>query len=555
MADNITVAPRTSPQPAITPAQTSQTTATPQPQTPAHGTTRSTDHMGGLGACMRGTGAALSTASSAIGRVSVSAYRATVNSSVVAGSGHALKGAAETFLPLHQLGNLGHAAKLRFAAKGDSAKLRNDLQATLTTLKTDGSAASQAAAHAALVEYGTHAGQLRDFFLPLLHKTALIGVSGTSMAFGAGRNTGVAAGDTAVRESNGAPFHDIDGVHAPAVTDDVANLKSAAAQWVLGSVAGGVGNITGEHFVKPLVNLVNRQHLPVSPNALVPDEMVQLMNQLEAGSGDRLRAEVSHQQSDKGAINSDTNKLLGKLCFDSATIGKAHMQGTGALGFAGTVGVGLAVSASAGGLIGAGMALNAALSTIKVPDLAQLRAAVQANAAAAPGTAPQTLANVTNNDLPLFYPHRPPPKAVGTAMREALHDSPLRDPQPNVDLGPLPASTTQRSTAAVVTSTAVNTLSSVANRSFEMLKATPGLFLSTFATPIVARAMPTPELQATVRDVGAGLGIHSAIEPWFDSLAKDIPQTDKAMQARRQEAVNEDAQRRINNAAIAMQAV
>jgi hypothetical protein len=155
--------------------------------------------------------------------------------------------------------------------------------------------------------------------------------------------------------------------------------------------------------------------------AVVPDERVALMNQLEAGAGDRLRETAAQQQQALAHGEKDQSRPLAavenfvegagtKLAAAGAAgaagagvtmaMAGAATGGTAVAAAAATavvgVGVDVAVNAGAGAIHGANKVRHEAKATFEVPKLEDLRAAV------ANGT---PLAEVPTQTVPLFYVH------------------------------------------------------------------------------------------------------------------------------------------------------
>jgi hypothetical protein len=417
------------------------------------------------------------------------------------------------------------------------AQIRSDLQSALGRLKDDNTPFNQTAAHEAVVKYGEHAGTLGDRLLPVFHKAAVVGVAGTSMAFGVGRNTGIATADTAAQRIAGRPRPLGVYAHGKAPAPGLASAGQVAGEWAGGAMLGAVGNVAGEHLVAPAINSVSRQHVKVDSKAIVPDRMVAVMNGLEAGSGDALRAKVETRQADIAGIGSNSNKRIGQVAFDVATAARTAAQGSQQLGFAGTVGIGLAVSAAAGAAIGTTMAIRAARARESVPKMAALEAEVAARQD--PNHERKSPGALAQDEIPLFFTQHPedknPLKLIGSAVGKAVAGSALRDPAPSREPGDAQAPTRPPLTGGDLANTAI----SVARRAVLMAKATTITGTATAITPFVAHQMPTPALQSLVRTTGAAIGIHTAIKPWFDALATDIPQGDKRRHEARQAPVDQ----------------
>ncbi|MDR7149742.1 hypothetical protein J2W49_001697 [Hydrogenophaga palleronii] len=444
---------------------------------------------------------------------------------------------------------------------------------------------AQMSAHEQAVAYGKHSAQMLDRVLPFVLSVARIAVAGTSMAFGLGRNSGAAAGDAAARAARGAEQSGgvISGSAAPASTlssEAVGHsLASGVKQWALGAATGAAGNLAGQFVVTPVLNLMPRQFNPIDARAVVPDETVALMNQLKPGSGNELRDQVKANQGEITNISSASNVKLGQISFDAITAGRFAMQGATPLGVAGQVSVGLAVSATAGAAIGATMAVRQSVATMDIPKIDDLRQAVAAGLA----DGPAMLAQVPTNAVPLFFakhmgaaaPAQAGPldiemggaavasgaeqrsrmaeirdtlKAVGNgltsvvsvpaaAVKQAFVAGPLAEPLPTTP-GAESASTANR-----VRHTVDNVVASGVRRAGEMAAATVGTSAAATVTNMLASAVEGPA-QRAVLALGNAVGIHAAIKPWFDALAKDIPAGDNAMKAKRQESVDAQATQR-----------
>jgi hypothetical protein len=479
------------------------------------------------------------------------ASRATVNASAIVALGDVARGVGNTVLPpaLRVAGQ--HVLSSLQRASANAAAVRGALQTALTALQSPAPGTSpadaQLQAHEALIRYAGSKASYADALLPVLHKASAVGVAGAGMAFGAGRSTGVALADTALRMHRGdeaalgiktAPFRP--GQNG---ADAVVN---AAAQAALGSALGGVGSFVGQAVVAPLVNRINKQTAPVDVKAVVPDEMVALMNQVHPGAGDALRSKASHEQSSNQNIASDRNVAVGQFFFDAANATRAARQEPNQLGLAGNILTGTAVSACAGAAIGATIAINSALANIKVPDMAALRDLAGSPAAARGADALQAL---PHHDVPLFYTKRvdPPPffcAQPGQERAKLIHN-PVTDPVPQAEGRGVPAGNAAPAAPApsAVAST-INALTSMASRGVAMFKATVGNTVVAAMTPAFAASMPTESGATAARAAAAAIGIHTAIKPWFGELAAGIPAADKAIVARRQVAVNEAARQR-----------
>lgn len=439
----------------------------------------------------------------------------------------------------------------------------------------------QADAHMRAVDYGKHAATVIETALPLTHSILKIGVAGTAAAFGVSRGSGLAAGDALGRLERGAT--QAAGVRAgpePAAAALPSSaafnaLGSGAQQWLLGSAAGAVGNMAGQYLAAPLVNMIPRQFAPIDLRAVLPDETVSLMNQLQPGAGDSLRQQVQEAQRDVASINSASNVRLGQIAFDAITAARFAAQGGLPLGVAGQVGIGLAVSSSAGMAIGSVMATRQSVATHEIPDLHALRQAAVTHNATPDSDGAAVLAGVDKNAVPLFFPkqttqarEQPQPRdietghggpvatadapqrgrlatmrdtaqwavhqaarplvAVKQAWSQSLGASPLIDPA---------APGTSGITPRRVLTTTSNVAASVVNRAGEMAKATLTTSLLSTGSAMLASTTTGPARRAILA-LGNAVGIHAAIKPWFNSLVTEIPQGDARIQAHRRQVVS-----------------
>jgi len=436
---------------------------------------------------------------------------------------------------------------------------------------------AQMGAHEQAVEYGKHSAQMLDRVVPFALSVARIGLAGTSMAFGLGRNAGLSAGDALGRLERGAEqsLGFISGSAPAASTLSAKEMGQAVGtglqQWALGAITGAVGNLAGAFVVAPLLNLTPRQFNPIDARAVVPDETVALMNQLKAGSGNELRDQVKAAQSEITNISSESNVRLGQISFDAITAGRFAIQGATPLGVAGQVTAGLAVSATAGAAIGAVMAMRQSVTTVAIPDIAALRHAV----ASAPADGAAALAQVQTNAVPMFFA-----KHTGTAasteggpglpvtnadaeqrgrMAQTLDtikngvigfaSSAAGAVKQNFVASPLyePVPTTPGAESAGMASRIRHTVDNVAGsglrRTGEMAASTWKTNAASTVSSMLASTIESPATQRAALALGNAVGIHTAIKPWFDALATNIPAGDNAMRAQRQESVNASAVR------------
>ena len=537
-------------------------------------------------------------ASQLAGRVGLpQVVEAAANTSVTHATGSKIKDAVmPTLSTVGAVIKTGVKAVKQFSQKPVSSQpLQNALRAELDPAKLAPEDRGQAGdnqikAHQEAIKYGQGSAQWMDRLQPLATSIMRVGVAGTSMAFGVGRNAGLAAGDAVARAEQGRPqsgaVFDNSAAAPGAAPSGPPSLKSmvvsTVTQLFMGSTAGATGNLLGQTVVAPVINLMPRQFAPIDDKAVVPDQVVKDMNTLLPGSGDQLRASVKVQQAEITNISSDSNVTLGQVAFDAVTAARAAALGTTPLGVAGQVGFGLGVSATAGGVIGAVMGVRQSVATVKVPDAAQLSALV-ASGRADGAQALQDLMK-TGNEVPLFFAKhmnatapapststpstsaaagdiesggpvttQAPPLSTAAkagqvvsavasvvttplnAIGAAFKAGPLMDPQPTVEGAP------PRSTLSVAGHTLSNIGASVLNRAGEMVKATTALGVISTVTAAVARPLAEAD-QRVAMAIGGAIGIHTAIKPWFDSSAKDIPAGDAKIKTNRLEVVNAQAQ-------------
>ncbi|AXV77088.1 MULTISPECIES: type III effector protein [Ralstonia solanacearum species complex] len=477
------------------------------------------------------------------------------------------------------LSAVGKAARQAAQLPAPSLPLQRALGADLTQPDR------QMEAHQKAVIYGNHSAQHVDRLVAFLHSVLRLGVAGTSMAFGLGRNSGLAAGDALGRAERGVPQASgvITGSAAPARTmsSQSAFLLAAAGvqQWALGSVTGAAGNLVGQFVAGPVVNMLPRQFQAIDARAVVPQEIVDHMNMLKPGSGNELRDKAKAMQADIANISSESNARLGQISFDSVTAARMAAQGSTPLGVAGQISLGLAVSATAGAMIGAGMAVRQSIATIDVPKRDELLQA----AASAPADGAAALAALSTSPVPLFFakhatmpavaaaadietghaaaaaqPHQQEQMsrmhgvvlqvkqvagAVGSvvtapasAIAKAFVAGPLLEPQPTVE-GAAPSGPVSRATATVS-----NVLASGIRRTALMASSTATTSLMSTGSAMLAGATDGTARRAVLA-LGNAIGIHAAIRPWFNALASHIPVGDNTMRAERQQYVNAQAQR------------
>ncbi len=473
------------------------------------------------------------------------------------------------------LSTVGKAVRQASQAPASSLPLQRALGGDLTQPDR------QMEAHRKAVNYGKHSAQHLDRIVAFLHGVLRLS-AGTSTAFGVGRNAGLAAGDALGRAERGVPQASgvITGSEAPARTmsSQSAFLLAAAGvqQWALGAVTGAAGNLAGQVVAGPIINMLPRQFQAIDARAVVPQEIVALMNALKQGAGNELRDKAKAMQADIANIASDSSVRLGQIAFDSITAARMAAQGGTPLGVAGQISLGLAVSGTAGAVIGAVIAVRQSIATIDVPKADALRAALEL----APADRPAVL---ETHAVPLFFakhaampataaagdietghiataaqPHQQEQMsrmhaavqqvkqmvgglgglvtAPAGAIAKAFTAGPLLEPQPTVE-GAAPSGQASRATATVS-----NVLASGVRRTKLMAESTAVTSLMSTGSAMLASATEGPARRAVLA-LGNAIGIHAAIRPWFNALANDIPAGDNAMRAERQQHVNAQVQR------------
>jgi hypothetical protein len=242
-------------------------------------------------------------------------------------------------------------------------------------------------ANQAAKAYQASRNEKMDVLVAVMHKMAFISLAGTGSAFGLGRNGGRAVSrfftakilgtqaDLGFFVPNKLPITDF---YSAAEVMTEAAVK-ALMEYPFASVFCALGNMVGQHVVAPLINLINRQYEKLDSPLVVSSEIYSLMNEHDAGSGDKLRKEVKKRQENLFALGSEKNIFNGEVGYDIATGVRALSVGTRRLGAKGVISVGVTTSIGAGALIGGLMAANMATATIKVPDPKALREAIDLN--------------------------------------------------------------------------------------------------------------------------------------------------------------------------------
>jgi hypothetical protein len=132
------------------------------------------------------------------------------------------------------------------SSEADSVDLASDkLQNTLESLKKKPQDHQrQNEAHAVLTQVSNSKD---NHALPILHKALQVSLAGSIPTFGVGRTLGVHYGTQLAPLSNSAGLK---------------SVQKTGAQWVLGAVGGGIGNLVGATLIVPVVDTLPR-HRPL----------------------------------------------------------------------------------------------------------------------------------------------------------------------------------------------------------------------------------------------------------------------------------------------------
>jgi hypothetical protein len=410
-------------------------------------------------------------------------------------------------------------------------------QAQLQAAAPEQKAAQELVAHQNLLDLTQQEHDLPATATAVLHKVLLVGVVGAGMTFGVTRSAGMAMAAASQQKAKGLPI--AWGLFAPnaqaaAQAGSALNKITQAAatvgvQWLAGALAGGVGNIASQRVFAPLVNLMPQQYAPILASVVVPTEMRAEMNRKDemrrkkdktpaSGplAGDQLYQQVLDLQADVSRIDSDRNIALGQICFSITTAMRALAQGPKNTGVAGTIALGVAVSAGAGTMLAVAQCVNASQAHVSVPDMAALRQA-------------KSLADVPVHEVPVIYMKSPeartqaPVKVVASTQLETQLD--IAAPQQDM-----------RTRAAHFAASAAKLSASAGHRAARLAQATtPGTMLGVVTAgvaPMAVKAMTThlaiaPAVAVTsIRTTVATVGVWCAVKPWFEAQARHIPQFD-----------------------------
>lgn len=388
-----------------------------------------------------------------------------------------------------------------------AVQLRDNLQDAVQALtrqyddpSPDRTAALQAEAHSAARNYGATPGTVFDRVIPFAQAVVSAGVGAAGGFAFPGRGLGLAFADAGVRSATGNPEL---GVIRPTLMPTGASvgidLGAIGAGYLAGSFFGGAGNFVAQKVFVPTVNnLFCRTLKPVPAEALVPQEMVNLMNARsvadgQTGHGTLLRQAAVAMSKSAAALDSPVNTRFGQLSFGVFTA-----LGVGvpkpALGFQGALAVSGVMSFAGGAGLGALMAGNQMASKIKVPNLALLRTE---------GNTPTAVGNTAMNpetwcSVPLFYSHQKP-------MAFAADVSAGFGFASYADMGQV-----------------------VGYRMAKMARASFTMSAALIVPKLVSLATNEIPVLNPIAAVSAGMGTVLAIPPWFNSLIHQFPANDQA---------------------------
>jgi hypothetical protein len=395
-----------------------------------------------------------------------------------------------------------------------------DCVAALENAAPEQQAHQQLAAHQQLHCYKEQDAQMHAramAAMALTDKVVKLGLLSAGLTFGVTRSSGMAAAmplavKLLARAKTAAPTNALQRVRQAAVT--------AGAQWLMGAVAGGPGNLLSQRMAQGMKSLPQLAAVPTS--AVVPASTRELMNRKDPRrderavgdrAGDRLYQAVQALQADRSHIDSDRNIALGQFCFGAATALRTVLQGSKPLGFAGTVAVGTVSSVMAGSVIALVQTLNSLQATVKVPD-------AQALATDLP------LDEVPCHELPVFLVAPPSVPVVRKADQR----------------GSQPPLTLQKRAQQLAASVQDFGVKSAHRSAFLALSTAPATAMGVAAAgplPGLAKALPTvlPINTATaalaLRTQVATLGIFIAVDIWFKAQRRGIPTLDAQWDARR----------------------
>jgi hypothetical protein len=315
-------------------------------------------------------------------------------------------------LAQHMPRGTGSAAYQRLMTPNTGANataVRADVGAAHTALAgaaPEQQAELQMAGHQALRSYTTEGHSKTDSAKAMLHNAGQGAVKGTKESFGGAHKTGIDVID-----------------HTP------------LGQTGMGKVSDAAGKLIGKKGSEAVANQVKEQKVAADASVVVPDRMVELMNQMEPGSGTALREKAQKRQDDAAHSSNNGDSLAGKAMTKGLSVG-AERLGAGAAGAAaGTAattalvaagvgtggaafvaagvtaavgfGVKTGINAAVGAFRGVGKGAHEDLSSMKVPNMEALEKAHQE------GT---PLGEVPREAVNLFYTQAaeptPPPSSM-----------------------------------------------------------------------------------------------------------------------------------------------
>ncbi len=381
----------------------------------------------------------------------------------------------------------------------------------------------------------------RALFGAAAHQAADIGL-GSALTFGLGNSGGqeIANQITDQFTSRIAAFANFTNFGNSGAPDSARGVALHFARAAIGHVGASLGrglfNTAAPYLAASLVNMIPCQFAPNDARELVPQEKVDLMNELVPGAGDALRVECSIMQGAAATLSSASSIRAGEWGFDSANGARGAALANQALHPVLAVAAGTLVSALGGLGTGLGMACQQATATVAVPRLAALESAVRA-AHGDPGSATQRLDSLIRHDcdnLNLFKVVKP---AVSTAQayHNAFKNSPLRAPKPRAAPN-APRSMVQQANAVALT--VANVCAAVADRSVEMSKATAATSAMTAVTKLAIAGGADKNAARITAAVGLAVAIHVSVAPFHKKLG-EIAARDAARLQRNQAAADQ----------------
>jgi hypothetical protein len=341
-----------------------------------------------------------------------------------------------------------------------------------------------------------------------LHKALLVGGS-TGMTFGVFFNGGAAAVDAVHQVIRGqTPSMGFFSSAAPRNVD-AWDLLAGLASYLGGSALSGPGNKIFQTVFAPLVNLITKQIKPKETENILTLKKYNWMNHIEPGWGDEVLQDIANLK-DKQRLNSSQTKRLGQAAFALFTLARYVAQSKTALGFGGIVAAGTAVSALSGLCIGAGMTLNASTLTVK--------------------GIPKSSNNGGNlRDIALIRGARADVKTRDAQVFKAEYQSVAQ--RYKATFGAVKPDATNSTGRPVLTlMQRAQALSDGMGlvRSRYMVRAVATIGVAYAVKPFVTSAINNRWAAGAVAGTILDLALYVAVPIWFDYVAKDIPETEKA---------------------------